>query len=403
MASDPRIALMGTPVDVQGAFAKALTNIKSMDALEQNAIQAPLRNQLLQQSVESNQGALAQEKEKRRVQAMVDFSLQVSKPLNEGDDASALKFTESWIKRHQELGFSTADSEEFRDLLLSNPVAAIDAANKGVEFGREKGLIGINRKAVPFQKGEARIEKEGDQLFSVQEIVNPNTGEINVVRTPISGDLVQRSTGRTTQESVDFSGDVSEIKFRKKLKFAPEISRAIAKKKLEVKQRGEVFTDLNQAEAAMPGLIDVVEKLKVLSGQATFTLGGRVFDEAAKQMFGVATKGATARDKMTSLISNQVLPLLKPIFGSQFTEREGDRLIAAFADVDSTPESRRGQLDSFLDQMRRNIESKRRELEGVDAEMSQPEQQQFQEGQTATNAQGQSIIFSNGQWVINNG
>jgi len=32
-----------------------------------------------------------------------------------------------------------------------------------------------------------------------------------------------------------------------------------------------------------------------------------------------------------------------------------------------------------------------------------PPAQQFKEGQTATNAQGQSIIFTNGNWVVNNG
>lgn len=38
-----------------------------------------------------------------------------------------------------------------------------------------------------------------------------------------------------------------------------------------------------------------------------------------------------------------------------------------------------------------------------DQPQSQQTGQQFQEGQTATNQQGQRIIFTNGQWVVNNG
>ena len=65
---------------------------------------------------------------------------------------------------------------------------------------------------------------------------------------------------------------------------------------------------------------------------------------------------------MVSIVDNQVLPLLRPIFGAAFTAAEGDRLRNALLDPDSTPGSRKAQLDAFLEQMQRNIEVKRSEL-----------------------------------------
>lgn len=146
------------------------------------------------------------------------------------------------------------------------------------------------------------------------------------------------------------------------------ITGAVKEAEVRAKARGETFTDLNAKKAALPGIESVVAKLKILADDATFTLSGKALDEIAKQ-FGFSTEGSTARAKMVSIVDNQVLPLLKPIFGAAFTAAEGDRLRDALLDPDSSPESRKAQLDSFLKQARRNIESGEREL-------SQPAQQQ---------------------------
>jgi hypothetical protein len=153
------------------------------------------------------------------------------------------------------------------------------------------------------------------------------------------------------------------------------ITGAVKEAEVRAKARGETFTDLSARKAALPGIESVVAKLKILADDATFTLSGKALDEIAKQ-FGFSTEGSTARAKMVSIVDNQVLPLLKPIFGAAFTAAEGDRLRDALLDPDSSPESRKAQLDSFLEQARRNIESGERELSQPAQQQAQPAQQQ---------------------------
>jgi len=389
MALDPRIPLAIVKPEIEETFNDFLRGLGEQQRQEQQAELQPLRSQLLQTQVGQAQSRALSERDKSRLTSLGNFASQVLPSLQADNPQEALSQARSRLARMQQtirdnpgIQLDTAETQEFINLLESgtpeNQLLATERAEQALQLAQSQGLLGQRQSVAPSQKGQARTVRRGDQLFSQQEIFNPNTGQIEVVETPIEGELVQRSTGRTTQESVGFAGDVADIKFQKKLKFAPQIAKDIAKRKQEVQQRGGVFTDLNQAEAALPGIKSVVEKLKTLSGEATFTLGGRVLDEAAKQVFGIALKGGTARSKMISLIDNQVLPLLKPIFGSQFTEREGDSLKKAFADPDSTPESRRAQLDSFLSQMERNIDAKRLELQGVEADRGQqaPAQQQ---------------------------
>lgn len=301
---------------------------------------------------------------------------------------------------------------------------------------RAQGLLGVQLAALPndvrlkvLQGVQASAgQREFEALiadFSEEDKVKARRVKARI-DAPAGTSAAERIAGdpTVTEQVAESQGIIAAkketAKLSAQLSFKPLITKAVKEAEILAKQRGDVFTDLNQAEAAIPGLRTVVGKLKVLSDEATFTLGGQGFDIVAKQVFGFATKGATARDKMISVISNQVLPLLKPIFGSQFTEREGDRLIAAFADVDSTPESRKDQLDSFLAQMERNIESKRREQQGINAQQPQqapttgqpvtqvPEGQQpvslgasdQPEGTTATGPNNQRIITRNGKWVV---
>lgn len=158
------------------------------------------------------------------------------------------------------------------------------------------------------------------------------------------------------------SGSREDAKFKSKLKFAPEIAKMVSLAQSEAAAKGETFTELGRAQAALPGIKDVVDKLKILSGKATFTLAGRGFNRVAKE-FGFSTKGGTSRTQMISMVDNQVLPMLKPIFGSAFTVVEGDRLRDSILDPDSTPDSRVASLTSFYEQMERNIQSKQRELD----------------------------------------
>lgn len=191
------------------------------------------------------------------------------------------------------------------------------------------------------------------------------------------GSALQTITERGTVKDIaqteeTIAGAKERGKLEQQLKFKPEIQEAIKQAEAQGAAKGEAFVDHARAVAALPGIEEVVGKLKVLADDATFTLGGKAFNEISKQL-GISTSGDTSRASMISIVDNQVLPLLRPIFGAAFTAAEGDRLRNSLLDPDSTSESRKAQLDAFLDQMKRNIETKQRESEIFQRQQRSPD------------------------------
>ena len=155
----------------------------------------------------------------------------------------------------------------------------------------------------------------------------------------------------------------------------PDLRAAIKLAESSAAQKGTTLTALSQANAALPGLTDVVGQLKELAPIATSTFGGKIFDQAVKQSGFGATKGSTAKAKFISIVNNQVLPLLKQTFGAAFTENDRQSLIVTMGDPDASPGEKMAQLDSFIEGKVRDIESKERELQGLeDASQAAPQQ-----------------------------
>ncbi len=152
------------------------------------------------------------------------------------------------------------------------------------------------------------------------------------------------------------------------------IESAVTQARIEAKDRGETLTKLNQAKAALPGLMAAIDNLREVAAIATSTLGGKIFDVAVKEAGFGGTKGATAKAKFISIINNQVLPLLKPTFGGSFSVQEGESLKATMGDPDASTEEKLAQLDAFIEQKMRDIEVKENKLK-LEAGESLPETQ----------------------------
>jgi len=150
------------------------------------------------------------------------------------------------------------------------------------------------------------------------------------------------------------------------LVYKPQIESAVTKARIAAQNQGEVFNELSQAKAALPSLNTAVDELRELSSIATSTLGGKLFNAAVKETGFGATEGATARAKFIAIINNQVLPLLKPTFGAAFTVQEGESLKATMGDPDASPAEKMAQLDAFIAQKMRDIETKQSQL-GIEA------------------------------------
>ncbi len=185
------------------------------------------------------------------------------------------------------------------------------------------------------------------------------------------GSAVQTITQEGTAPKVAvteeiLAGGKETGKLKSRLKFKPQIAKAVSLARSEAAARGETLTNVKRMKAALPGLNIAVSQLRELAPIATSTFGGRAFDFAVKETGFGSTTGANARAKFIGIVANQVLPLLRQTFGAAFTAQEGESLKAAMADPDASPTQKMVQLDAFIAQKVRDIEAGELEL-GTDS------------------------------------
>lgn len=117
-------------------------------------------------------------------------------------------------------------------------------------------------------------------------------------------------------------------------------------------------------------------------------------------VIGSITFGALSEKELQVAFDTAVPSNLQPeALKAWFTERieAQEKLLAAIEDAGIFLAEDGATIPKLMAKRRRERQTTQ---QGTQTE---PQTQQFQEGQTATNAQGQSIIFNNGQWVVNNG
>ena len=238
---------------------------------------------------------------------------------------------------------------------------------------------GANQAPAGVREFEAKVKaaglKPGTEEYQQAALValglEPRAGISAQERIANDPELAQRVAALESQTSAA----KEEGKLETQLALAPKVRGAIKEAEQEAKSRGEKLSEYGRAQAAMPGLQEVVNKLKTLSDVATYTMAGKAFDAVVKELGFGATEGATARAKMESLVNNQILPLLRDTFGAQFTEREGEQLRKTMLDIDAAPEQKKQILDSFIEQKMRDLQMKQ-EQAGIGGQVPAQGQQQ---------------------------
>lgn len=123
------------------------------------------------------------------------------------------------------------------------------------------------------------------------------------------------------------------------------------------KGEGEAQVAYKSMLSKMPGLEKVVGELSGLADEATYTTTGQWVDWGRKELGMEPRDAAVARTKYTSMVDNQILPLLRDTFGAQFTVQEGESLRATLGDPDKTPTEKKQVLEAFIEQKRRDVEA----------------------------------------------
>jgi len=131
------------------------------------------------------------------------------------------------------------------------------------------------------------------------------------------------------------------------------------------KEQGAADNSLSVAEASLPQIENTVRGLKEIGKDATFTMAGKGRDIVARQ-FGIATKGAVAREQYIQTVRDVLFPQLRATFGAQFTVKEGEALVATLGDPDKTPQERNAALDAFIDQKKQHLQTLRRQTGKAD-------------------------------------
>jgi len=333
------------------------------------------------QLAESGRLGLQDERDQARINSLIQGAIQLNQIR---DPQQKVAFLQNRRAELEQAGIGTEDTDEALALANAGDFASLqEVTDQAIELGqRLSGRSGASASASAPQTIRKIVGEDEDgndvfQLFSRQVVFDPATQTSSVNEIPIEGDLVT-STGETISQKR--AEEVAAIKKKKEAEIiaaaeagaetAPLVAKTeafidtqVALAQKEADARGEALTELSRSKAALPGLRDTVAQLKELAPIATSTLGGRVFDTVIKEAGFGSTEGANARAKFISIVNNQVLPLLKPTFGAAFTEREGETLKATMGDPNATPAQKIEQLNAFIDQKVRDIETSQREVD----------------------------------------
>jgi len=283
---------------------------------------------------------------------------------------------EKIIQRVERLQSQGRDASDTRQLLNSDQVTQDNALNAvqiaALPVEKRVELASGGKRGLASAKTEILADGSVIQALpdGTVQVRNPQgqivTGQDRATVLDQSQQAAIKQLRGEAGVEVEKAREVAKAEAGVKLKFKPRIEAAVKQAKKEAEAKGESLTALNQSRAALPGLLETVDTLRELAPIATSTLGGKIFDTAVKESGFGSTKGATAKAKFIAIINNQVLPLLKPTFGAAFTVSEGDALKATMGDPDASPAEKMAQLDAFIDQKKRSIETSEREVGASD-------------------------------------
>ncbi len=244
----------------------------------------------------------------------------------------------------------------FQDLVFDKGLTGQQTRNMGKSYSPDV-----------VYKPTGEKDKDGNpinQAFYAFSGVDAN-GEPYVKYQQIEGEL-GGSFGRSAADEIALAAEktaaVEAEKFKAKGKYAPKVIQATKLAEWRSKFLAEDIEKLSSLESGMQGIDEMVTDLSALADDVSYTFVGKAANYLLNKGFGIETEGGTARVKWTSIVDNEILPLLKQTFGAAFTAAEGERLKATLGSEDYTTKQKMAALESFVSSKRRQVEGLRRKL-----------------------------------------
>lgn len=227
-------------------------------------------------------------------------------------------------------------------------------ADADLEFQRQKELADYNNSLA--------LDKQ-EKLYALKRDLESIKGGYGTAAMQNAAYLVNQGYTPEQANAMAFSGQNPAF-----AQIYPSLGKEGAKKTDQEigKNYASDLDEYNNMVSKMPELEATVGRLKELAPKATYTKIGNLRNVLKKELQGKSTEGGVAREEYDSIISNQVLPLMRDTFGAQFTEREGATLRATLGDVNKTDEEKIAALNAFINQKQKSIESKYRKLKSYE-------------------------------------
>ena len=414
MAIDPRIALQVRAPDVTPAlnlFNNALTSAVNRDVAQQQAAQSaemhPLLIQQQEQALARDQQAISQSRDISRLTAINETGQRIKPLLEAGNVQGAQAFLVDNIAKLQarinngenvDITESTEALAKLQNGDVQGLLGDINSISRLVSGGQQQSVAQREfNDLVNIVKSDPKLESTEGKAAAIKLGIKARASTSATERIATDPVLTNAVAASQAEIAGEVEGAKEGAKLVKQLTFKPKITKAVKLAEKAAAETGDVLSSLQRSQAALPGLLEAVGQLKELSQVATSTLGGKVFDFAVKQSGFGSTKGATSRAKFVAIVNNQVLPLLKETFGAAFTAQEGEALKATMGDPDSSSEEKMAQLDAFVAQKMRDIETRERQLEESVPDSINRNQPAQQEGQIMIDANGnRAMVFPDG-------
>ena len=234
----------------------------------------------------------------------------------------------------------------------SRPAAAIQIANSLAKF---QGVLSdpnaseadkaLAEQGILNTQEAQKIRRYDAGTELVNDVVQPMPGQVPTL-TALSG---AKEEGGQIQKSRYEPRRKQNIRQREAdvdLVMQPQITAAKSEAVKVGGGLGEAKVEFADLTAAYPALIDVTNKLQNLAQVATYTKAGRWNDAVRRQLNLNVRNEAEAAAEMGNIIKVEILPILKPTFGAQFTVVEGQWLLATLGNEDMAPAEKMRQISA---------------------------------------------------------
>lgn len=303
-------------------------------------------------------GGTASEKEKYAFQKGVDLQNAIAVENAKAQNAQNLEN----IKYGNQLGLEGvkfdygqqgADAQMLRDMRTAEFKNSLPTETQR-EITAQANALGIPESAIyqgMYDEQQLKIQQALSNIAKNQSDIARTNAEI-----PYIGQQAQANLNKTLAETQKTQQELANLQ-------NPSYDPHKKIREEMAKDYVEDVTNYRSMVSKLPELEDVVNKLDKLADDVTYTYFGQAMDFLAKQFLGKTTTGSKAREEYKALVNNQVLPLLRDTFGAQFTEKEGERLLQTFGDLNATPEEKKEALKAILQVKINDIKSLEKKIE----------------------------------------